>query len=89
MIHKLPYELVSMIFQYDNTYVGQYKKCINELNEYFYKEFPGHSVYVYKDGINIIIRRTIFKSQLKNLHNFIYNRCKRKKSLRSYKKKSF
>ena len=89
MIHKLPYELVSMIFQYDNTYICKYKKCINELNEYFYKEFPGHSVYVYHDGRNIIIRRTIFKSQLNNLHNFIYNRCKRKKSLRSYKKKSF
>ena len=49
----------------------------NELNEYFYKEFPGHSVYVYKDGTNITIRRTIFKSQLNNLHNFIYDRCKR------------
>lgn len=89
MIHKLPYELVSIIFQYDNTYIGKYKKCINELNEYFYKEFPGHSVYVYKDGTNITIRRTIFKSQLNNLHNFIYDRCKRKKSLRSYKKISF
>ena len=94
MIHKLPYELVSIIFQYDNTYVGKYKKCINELNEYFNKEFPNrwvyHQHYYNEQGEReTIIKTSISKSQLNNLHNFIYNRCKRKKSLRSYRTKSF
>ena len=81
---RLPEELLRIIYDYDDTYFIFYKECINEL-KFLQKAFPIKLHMILYDNQEIRINTYIPLSKINKLNKFIFDYCKRKKSLRNYK----
>ena len=81
---SLPQDVKRIIYEYDDTYVKFFQSCIKEI-EFLQNTFPIklHSIITDNDDVRVI--STVPTSKINKLNTFIFDYCKRKKSLRSYR----
>lgn len=84
-LYNLPYELLRKVYEYDDTYISLFENCVNEL-KYLQNSYPIQLSRVFYYSEHVFVQKSIRLSQLPNYRRFIFDYCKRKKSLRSYKK---
>jgi len=77
---QLPYELQRIIYEYDDTYIINYTKCIEEFREIL-RIFP-HKITTFTRQCEMI--HIIPKSRLHELNLFIKTVCTRKRIIPIY-----
>ena len=78
----LPYEIINIIFEYDDSYRRHYySKCIDEMKYYYRNYTHGKVKYVSSEGM---VHTYISNRSLKKYRQWIFTMLRRKKSLRSY-----
>ncbi len=84
-LHKLPEELIRLIYEYDDTYSVFYKKCVNELI-FLRKSYRVPFTQIFFPIDSVVVTKFIWLSKFPDYRKFIYNYCNRTKTLRNYKK---
>ena len=90
-LNHLPEEIVRLIYEYDDTYKTFFTNCVEEL-KMLYNGFDEKHNYTFihtdENGvINIEVLQHIPIRRLVKYYKYIFEYCKRKRTLRSYKKK--
>ena len=77
-LHKLPEELIRLIYEYDDTYSLMYKKCVNELT-FLRKSYRVPFTQIFFPIDSVVVTKFISLSKFPDYRKFIYNYCNRKK----------
>ncbi len=83
-IKYLPVELQRIIYEYDDTYIVKFKTCIHEL-KFLYRVFPIKVNSIISNNPTFVYVSVTPITKLPELNRFIFDYCKRKQSLRSFK----
>jgi len=87
-IKHLPWELQRIVYEYDDTYREKFKECIEQL-KFLYRTFPIKVNMIISSHQTIQVIAVTPVKKIPELNRFIFDYCKRKRSLRSYKKNIF
>lgn len=79
-LHKLPEELIRLIYEYDDTYSVFYKKCVNELI-FLRKSYRVPFTQIFFPIDSVVVTKFISSSKSPDYRNFIYNYCNRIKNV--------
>ena len=79
-LHKLPEELIRLIYEYDDTYSLMYKKCVNELT-FLRKSYRVPFTQIFFPIDSVVVTKFISSSKSPDYRKFIYDYCNRIKNV--------
>ena len=79
-LHKLPEELIRLIYEYDDTYSVFYKKCVSELI-FLRKSYRVPFTQIFFPIDSVVVTKFISSSKSSDYRKFIYDYCNRIKNI--------